>query len=41
MIGHYLEVPPLDEFIVHAKLGNDAGTMGCLLLAREKLELKP
>lgn len=41
MVGHYLEVPPLDKFIVHAKLGNEAGTMGCLLLAREKSVMKP
>jgi fructokinase len=38
MVGQYLENISLDEFIVHAKLGNDAGTMGCLLLAKEVLE---
>lgn len=35
MVGQYLEYPSLDEFIVHAGLGNDAGTMGGLLLAKD------
>ncbi len=38
MIGGYLEPSPLEKFIVHAQLGNDAGTMGCLLLAKKLIE---
>lgn len=38
MVGNYLNTPQLDKFIVQAKLGNDAGTMGCLLLARKLLK---
>ena len=39
MIGHYLETLSLNDFIVHAKLGDNAGTMGCLLLAKNKLSI--
>ncbi|RMC39173.1 MULTISPECIES: ROK family protein [unclassified Lactobacillus] len=39
MVGQYLETTSLDKFIVHAKLGNDAGTIGCLLLAKEVLAI--
>lgn len=38
MLGDYLTVPELDKYIVHAKLGNDAGTIGALLLAQKALD---
>lgn len=38
MVGQYLENPSFEEFIVHARLGNEAGTMGCLLLAKKQIE---
>lgn len=38
MVGRYLALPDLDDYIVHAKLGNEAGTIGALLLAKRILE---
>lgn len=32
----YVKTPALDEYIVHAQLGDDAGLTGCLLLAMDK-----
>lgn len=38
MLGNYLNLPDLKQYIVHAKLGNDAGTIGALLLAKVALK---
>lgn len=34
-LNNYVDVPELDQYIVHAGLGNDAGIIGGLLLAKE------
>ncbi|MGX7263362.1 ROK family protein [Enterococcus crotali] len=35
-LGGYVSLPALDEYIVGCDLGDNSGTMGCLLLAKEK-----
>ncbi|MGY3779162.1 ROK family protein [Isobaculum melis] len=35
MLKNYVKTPLLEEYIVTPKLGNDAGTIGCLALARK------
>lgn len=37
-LNNYVDVPELDKYIVHAGLGDDAGIMGGLLLAKEILQ---
>lgn len=32
----YVKIPDIEEYIVTPKLGDNAGTIGCLVLAREK-----
>jgi fructokinase len=34
-LNHYVDTPPLDQYIVHAELGDNAGIVGALLLAKE------
>lgn len=34
-LKNYVEVPPLNQYIVHAQLGDQAGIVGALLLARK------
>ncbi|ALS02015.1 fructokinase [Enterococcus silesiacus] len=35
-VGGYVSLPALDEYIVGCDLGDNSGTMGCLLLAKEQ-----
>ncbi|SEK76700.1 fructokinase [Carnobacterium iners] len=37
LMGDYVELPPLEEYIVPPALGDNAGITGCLLLAAEQL----
>ncbi|MCA9765929.1 MAG: ROK family protein [Carnobacterium sp.] len=37
LMGGYVELPPLEEYIVPPALGDNAGITGCLLLAAEQL----
>ncbi|MDO5741928.1 ROK family protein [Vagococcus lutrae] len=37
-IAHYVEVPPLDQYIVPCGLGDNAGIKGCLILAEKTLD---
>ncbi|MGX7245012.1 ROK family protein [Enterococcus quebecensis] len=39
-LGGYVELPDLEEYIVGCDLGDNSGTMGCLLLAKEQESLK-
>ena len=34
-LNDYVQTPPLEDYIVHVDLGDDAGITGCLLLAKE------
>jgi fructokinase len=36
LLKDYVEVPELDQYLVLPKLGDNAGTYGCLALAKEK-----
>ena len=36
-LANYVDTPPVDQYIVHALLGDDAGIVGALKLASEKL----
>lgn len=36
LLNSYVEVPELDQYLVLPKLGDNAGTYGCLALAKEK-----
>lgn len=38
ILNLYLELPPLDEYIIPTKLGNDSGILGSLLLAEQAAE---
>lgn len=35
LVNHYVKIPDINEYIVTPKLGDDAGTLGCLALARD------
>lgn len=35
-LGGYVSLPPLDEYVVGCELGDNSGTLGCLLLAKEQ-----
>ncbi|AMV70157.1 Fructokinase [Pediococcus damnosus] len=35
-LNHYVDTPKLNKYLVHAKLGDDAGITGALLLAQNK-----
>lgn len=35
-VGGYVSLPPLEEYIVGCDLGDNSGTIGCLLLAKKK-----
>jgi fructokinase len=35
LINSYVDTPPIEEYIVTPKLADDAGTIGCLALAKE------
>lgn len=37
LLADYLNVPPMDEYIILPRLGNEAGILGSLLLAKESL----
>ncbi|MBD8069393.1 ROK family protein [Bacillus sp. PS06] len=37
-IGNYVEIPPIDEYVTRPDLGDDAGVVGGLILARGVLE---
>lgn len=39
-LGGYVNVPSLDEYIVRCQLGDNAGIVGCLHLAADKLNAK-
>lgn len=39
-LGGYVALPVLEDYIVGCDLGDNSGTMGCLLLAKEKCEIK-
>jgi len=34
-LKNYVDVPPLEQYIVHAELGDQAGIVGALLLAEK------
>ena len=36
LLNSYVEVPELDQYLVLPKLGDNAGTYGCLALAKEQ-----
>lgn len=36
LMNSYVEVPELDQYLVLPKLGDNAGTYGCLALAKEQ-----
>lgn len=36
--GNYLNLPPLEEYIIPTGLGNDSGILGSLLLAKQQLK---
>lgn len=35
LVNEYVKTPDLEDYIVTPALGNNAGTIGCLALARE------
>lgn len=37
LLNHYVETPPVEDYIVPCELGDNAGIVGCLLLAKDKL----
>ena len=37
-LAHYVEVPPLDQYIVPCGLGDNAGIKGCLILSEKTLD---
>lgn len=39
LMNGYVKTPPLENYIVQPKLGNDAGTIGCLALAKNQRNL--
>jgi len=38
LLGDYLTLPPLDEYIIPTGLGNESGILGSLLLAKQALK---
>ncbi|MOA61556.1 hypothetical protein D3C78_1867340 [compost metagenome] len=34
-IAHYIDIPPVDQYLIHPTLGDDVGIIGGFILAKQ------